>query len=53
MYKRQVAIDYQTLEDDTVTIRYRDTMEQERVHKDDLAKIIGEAVSYKNIFKQL
>lgn len=48
-----VAVDYQTLEDNTVTIRYRDTMEQERVHKDDLAKIIGEAVSYKNIFKQL
>ncbi|MCP4521997.1 MAG: glycine--tRNA ligase [Cytophagales bacterium] len=48
-----IAIDYQTLEDQTVTIRHRDTMEQERVHKDELAGIIGNAVSFKNIFKQL
>jgi glycyl-tRNA synthetase len=26
-----IAVDYETLENDTVTIRYRDTMAQERV----------------------
>ncbi len=48
-----IVIDYQTLEDQTVTIRYRDTMEQKRVHKDEVAGIIGKAVSFKNIFKNL
>jgi glycyl-tRNA synthetase len=33
-----VTIDHQTLEDQTVTIRDRDTMEQERVHMDEIAK---------------
>ncbi len=32
-----VTIDHQTMEDGTVTIRYRDTMEQERVKMDDVA----------------
>ncbi len=35
-----VTIDYQTLEDDTVTIRDRDTMEQHRVRIDDLSAAI-------------
>lgn len=26
-----VTVDYQSMEDDTVTIRYRDSMEQERI----------------------
>jgi glycyl-tRNA synthetase len=33
-----VTIDFQTLEDDTVTIRDRDTAEQKRIKKDDLSK---------------
>lgn len=33
-----VTIDYQTLEDDTVTVRDRDTMEQERIKISDLKK---------------
>ncbi len=36
-----VTIDYQTLEDDTVTIRDRDTMQQERVNISDLKKVLG------------
>ncbi len=48
-----ITVDHQSLEDGTVTLRYRDDMSQERVHKDDLAKIINDAVSFKNIFKQL
>lgn len=40
-----VTIDHQTLEDDTVTIRYRDSMEQERVKLDHVAEIIGKEVN--------
>jgi len=37
-----ITIDYQTLEDDTVTVRDRDTMKQERVPIHDLAdKLLG------------
>ena len=44
-----VTVDHQTKEDKTVTIRDRDTMEQERVAISDLARIIGEKVSMKNL----
>ncbi len=44
-----VTVDHQSLEDDTVTIRHRDSMEQERVAIADLQKIIGEQVSWKNL----
>ena len=40
-----ITVDHQSLEDNTVTIRDRDTMEQERVSIDKLAGIIGEKVS--------
>jgi len=46
-----VTIDHQTLEDKTVTIRERDTMEQKRVSIADLGAIIGEAVDIKSLFK--
>ena len=48
-----VTVDHQTLEDGTVTIRHRDTMEQERIHKDDLHGLVGKLTSYKNIFNEL
>ena len=48
-----VTVDHQTAEDNTVTIRYRDTMEQERVAIADLGKIIGDKVSMKNLFEKL
>ena len=35
-----VTIDHQTKEDRTVTIRYRDTMQQERIPIDGLAQFI-------------
>ena len=44
-----ITIDHQTLEDNTVTIRYRDTMQQERVPADQLQKIIGDLISWKNV----
>ncbi|RMD83474.1 MAG: glycine--tRNA ligase [Candidatus Dadabacteria bacterium] len=37
-----VTVDYQTLEDDTVTLRDRDSMEQERVAIADLVDIVAE-----------
>ena len=48
-----ITVDHQTLEDNTVTIRYRDTMEQERISIADLEAILEEKVSMKNLFKML
>ncbi|MCC5928103.1 MAG: glycine--tRNA ligase [Cyclobacteriaceae bacterium] len=48
-----IAIDHQTKEDETVTIRHRDSMEQERVKIAELKDKISQAVSIKNIFKEL
>ncbi|MDO7576593.1 MAG: glycine--tRNA ligase, partial [Flavobacteriaceae bacterium] len=45
-----ITVDHQTLEDNTVTIRDRDTMEQERVSVEKLHSIIAEKV---NIAKYL
>ena len=35
-----VTVDQQTKEDDTVTIRYRDTMQQERIPADKVREIV-------------
>lgn len=43
-----VTVDHQTSEDQTVTIRHRDTMQQERVKISDLNEIIEKEVSFKN-----
>lgn len=48
-----ITIDHQTTQDNTVTIRYRDTMEQERVNIADLQQIISEKVSMKNLFREI
>ncbi|MGV3560709.1 glycine--tRNA ligase [Larkinella arboricola] len=48
-----IAVDYQTLEDDTVTIRYRDTTEQIRVPISELKSRIGQEVSIERILEQL
>ena len=42
-----ITVDHQTLEDKTVTIRHRGSMEQERVAIADLGTIISEAVAIK------
>ena len=41
-----ITVDHQTLEDGTVTIRYRDTMEQERIKSSDVAKKLLEIVKH-------
>jgi glycyl-tRNA synthetase len=42
-----LTIDYQSLEDNTVTIRNRDTMKQDRIKIDELGKIIKEKTELK------
>jgi glycyl-tRNA synthetase len=48
-----ITIDYQTIEDNTVTIRYRDTMLQERVEISQLRSIITDKVSLQEQLKKL
>ncbi len=48
-----VTVDHQTLEDNTVTLRHRDTMEQERVNIADLRSIIEDKVSIESLLKNL
>lgn len=48
-----VAIDYQTMEDDTVTVRHRDTMEQERVAISELKDKIGYQVAIERILEAI
>ncbi|MDX2306301.1 MAG: glycine--tRNA ligase [Microscillaceae bacterium] len=48
-----VTIDHQTLEDNAVTLRYRDTTDQERIAIADLPAKIASAVSLKNFFDLL
>ncbi|MEM6297491.1 MAG: glycine--tRNA ligase [Bacteroidota bacterium] len=48
-----VTVDFDTLEDDTVTLRYRDTTEQKRVKISELRGILEEETSLKSILKQL
>lgn len=48
-----ITIDHQTIEDNTVTIRYRDSMEQERVEISRLTDIISEKVSISSLLKKL
>lgn len=48
-----ITIDHQSLEDNAVTIRYRDTMEQERIAIDCLYNILKEKTELKGLLKQI
>jgi glycyl-tRNA synthetase len=48
-----VTVDHQSLEDNCVTIRYRDTMKQERVPIADLKSIIYEKVSLRKVLEKI
>lgn len=46
-----ITVDHDTITDNTVTIRHRDSMKQERVAIDNLSSIIGKEVAMKNWLK--
>ena len=48
-----VTVDHDTLKDNCVTLRFRDTMEQERVSIDQLRAIIEDKVSISSLLKKL
>jgi glycyl-tRNA synthetase len=47
-----ITVDHQTLEDNTVTIRERDTMTQDRVHIDEVAEIVRKKVDMNELLKK-
>ena len=48
-----ITVDHQTLEDNTVTLRHRDSMEQKRVNIDELEALLSKEVSLNNLLKKL
>ncbi|KKO91335.1 MULTISPECIES: glycine--tRNA ligase [Sphingobacterium] len=48
-----ITVDYDSLEDNTVTIRHRDTMAQERVAIADLEKILNDLTGWNTLLKKL
>ena len=48
-----ITVDHQTLEDNTVTLRERDSMEQTRVNVDDLHRLIHDRVSLNSLLRKL
>lgn len=48
-----ITVDYQSLEDDTVTIRHRDSMEQERMSITEMEAMIAEKATVKSLLKEL
>jgi glycyl-tRNA synthetase len=48
-----VTVDHQSMEDQTVTIRYRDTMQQDRVAIAELKNLIAGQVSFKQLFAKV
>ncbi|HET6227844.1 MAG TPA: glycine--tRNA ligase [Bacteroidia bacterium] len=48
-----ITIDHQTLEDNTVTVRHRDTMTQDRVNITELVELVNEKVSFQKALKRL
>jgi glycyl-tRNA synthetase len=48
-----VTVDHQTLEDRTVTVRHRDTMEQERVAIDELYKLVDSKVALRHLLAKV
>jgi glycyl-tRNA synthetase len=48
-----ITVDHQSLEDKTVTVRHRDTMQQERIKIDVLTLFFEEKVGIKSLLKTL
>lgn len=48
-----ITVDYDSLKDNTVTLRFRDSMDQERVPIDNLLSIMSDKVSIESLLKKL
>jgi glycyl-tRNA synthetase len=48
-----ITVDHQSLEDKTVTVRHRDSMQQDRISIDALPAFLEERVSWKSLLKTL
>ena len=48
-----ITVDHQSLEDGTVTLRDRDTMEQKRVHRDEVFDIVRTTASLEVLLKKI
>ena len=48
-----ITVDHQTLEDNTVTLRDRDTMQQERIAISELHDLIAERTSINTLLKKI
>ena len=48
-----VTVDHQTLEDGTVTVRHRDSMQQERIKIEALRALVDEDVSIRKLFQKI
>ncbi len=48
-----ITIDHQSLEDDTLTIRHRDTMKQERINISSISEIIEKKVNMKTLLEKI
>ncbi len=48
-----ITVDHQTLEDDTVTIRHRDTMEQDRIERSQVRGLVKDEVDIRSWFKKM
>ncbi len=48
-----ITIDHQTIKDNTITIRYRDSMKQDRISITDIRKIISDKVSFRTALSKL
>ncbi|HLQ99666.1 MAG TPA: glycine--tRNA ligase [Sphingobacterium sp.] len=48
-----ITVDHQTLEDDTITVRHRDSMEQERISIDSLEDLLEKHTKWTNLLKEI
>ena len=48
-----IAVDYQTIDDNTVTVRFRDTTEQIRIPISELKAMIGQEVSMERVLEKM
>ena len=48
-----ITVDHDSLADNTVTLRERDTMKQERVKVEDLRRIIDEKVNFRTLLSKI